>query len=176
MKARRVGGSGDLAGAGLRQGLVFHSPPVQSLNRPLVLQSQPGGDRGRDIQFGDELHCVMLVARESRVEPQLIAVRLEHLEAMVAGVADAVNANQALCLPCRSSGYAADQAVEAGQVVEKNDCPGVQRRLLGTLDDRRQCAIDVGEDGRPDRLCPQRLESGLHLPARRCSVNRRHGI
>ena len=55
-------------------------------------------------------------------------------------------------------GDAADQAEALAQRRQRLARRRRHRRVLGPLDDRRQGAVDVGEDRRPARVGAQRLQ------------------
>ena len=84
---------------------------------------------------------------------------------MVAGVGDLVDADQPPRLQRPPSRDAADQAEAPVQRFEQLARPRRHRRLLRSLDDRRQGAVDVGEDCRPGGIRAQRVQAACAAPA-----------
>ena len=77
---------------------------------------------------------------------------------MVAGVGQLLEADQLPRLQRLPAGDAADQAVALVQRRQRRARRRRHRRLGGALDDRRQGAVDVGQDRRLRRLGAQRPE------------------
>jgi hypothetical protein len=113
------------------------------------------------------------VAAHRGVEAQLVLARQQQLEAVVPGVAEARYADQLARLLGAAAGYAADQAVAAGQLGERGAGVSGDGGQLRPVDDRRQRPVDVREHRRRTRVLPQRGDQGIEA---RAPGGRRHPI
>jgi hypothetical protein len=134
---------------------------VEGLDRALVFGAQPDlveapvGDRG------EELGSVALAARDRGVGTRPVVSRQQQLQPVVAGVVEAVDIDQGAHLGGAPAGDRADQSIALDQPLQHLGRTARQRRILGALDDRRQGAVEVGEDRGLGGLGAERFEQLL---------------
>jgi len=117
---RGFGSGGDPLGQGFSAGLVGGPTPVQSDDRPLVLDAEPGGVELPRIEVACEAGRRPGVRAELRRGARLGAVREQQLEPVVADV---------------------------GQLLEPDDPPGDRRAAAA---DDRDGGVAVGDPGERD--------------------------
>ena len=166
---------GDRVGVGLGRPLIGGAAPVKRLDRSLVLRAQAGRGELLRVELGHELGRAALASLQRGVQPGCLLARQQQLETVVAGVGDPVDADQAPRLLGTAAGDAADHAVVPAQLDQRGPGGLGHRRSLGPLYDRRQGAVDIGEDRGPRGFGPQRLQRlpDGGVPCRRFA---RHGI
>jgi hypothetical protein len=160
LEACPPGVGGDLASARLGGALIPGAAPVQGLDRSLVLRPQAEAGKLRAVERRHEVPGPRLAALERGVESRCLVPGQQQLEPVVPRVGDRVDPDHAPRVLRPPSGHAADQAVALAQPAKQQRGVLRHRRLLGPLDDRRQRAVDVGEDRRPGRVGAQRLQQG----------------
>jgi hypothetical protein len=147
---------------------------VDRLDRALVLDPQAGLVEARRLDRGDELGGIAFAPGQGRIGAHLAFAGHHQLESVVACVGDRVETDQLPHVGGAPPRYRADQRVAFGQPDQQLARAVRQRRVLGVLDDRRQRAVEVGEDRRPPGLGTERLEQ--HLPGRSGGLGfARHG-
>jgi hypothetical protein len=66
----------------------------------------------------------------------------------------------------RSPAHDRDEADPPDEAVERVTGSGERERVVGIVDDRRERAVEVDQDGCPRRRARERLEEGGQLPTR----------
>lgn len=145
-KPECFGVGGDLACQRLGLCLALGAAPVQCLDRPLVLQTQPQPLELIPIEVVDKGCCRIGMASQAEIELDLAGIGVECLHAVIAGIDQPFDADNLFRLNGPASRDASDEGEAVAEPAQDIGGFGMDGDLLGPFHDRRERAVDVRED------------------------------